>query len=100
MVYIISMNPNFDTHKAVKNLIAHGISERHAEAIVETFNNHNDEVATKNDLIVTKQELKLEISELRADMQKMKNEMLIKLPAIIGAIFGLFRLSEQFIHFN
>jgi len=133
------MNPNFDTLKAAKNLIAHGLSESQAEAIVSTFSEYNGEIAVKSDLqqlvtkhemiefrLATKQdmadfraetkqeiadlrsevkhdiiELKIsterDIGKLRVDIEKFKSELLVKIPAIIAAIFGVYKIIEKLV---
>ncbi len=59
----------FDTHAAIKDLIAAGIVEKEAEAIVKVMNSSQGELATKGDLETGLRELG---QELRADLNLLR----------------------------
>ena len=48
---------NFDANQAIKNLTQAGIDEEQATALVSTFGNFSNNIATKDDLEVVKQGL-------------------------------------------
>ena len=73
-----------DTHKAIERIIATGISKESAEAIVESVNTKNDDVATKAD-----------ISELRTEVTAI-NTNVKWLIAIVLALVGIL-LRNSFI---
>jgi sporulation protein YlmC with PRC-barrel domain len=49
-----------DTHKAIERIINTGVSKETAEAIVDTLNTKNDDVATKSD--ISRLESKIDIN--------------------------------------
>ena len=49
---------NLDQHQAIKNLTQAGIDEDQATALVSTFGNFSEKIATKDDLAVVRQEMK------------------------------------------
>ena len=57
-----------ETAAAIRRLSESGLSQDQAEAIVETFAESNDTLATKADLQATKAELQSSIAQLRADL--------------------------------
>ena len=68
-----------DTHKAIERIISTGVSKETAEAIVDSVNTKNDDVATKADLYEMRIELKSDIHELRTelntDIHELKTEL-------------------------
>ena len=58
-----------DTHKAIERIISTGVSKETAEAIVDSVNTKNDDVATKADLYEMRIELKSDIHELRTELK-------------------------------
>ena len=54
-----------DTHKAIERIISTGVSKETAEAIVDSVNTKNDDVATKADI----HELKAEISIMNTNIK-------------------------------
>ena len=54
-----------DTHKAIDRIISTGVSKETAEAIVDSVNTKNDDVATKADI----HELKAEISIMNTNIK-------------------------------
>jgi len=68
-----------DTHKAIERIIATGISKESAEAIVESVNTKNDDVATKADIYELRTELKSDISKLeqatKAEISELRTEV-------------------------
>jgi len=96
-----------DTHKAIERIIHAGASKEMAEAIVESVNTRNDDVATKSDIfelrseinelkVATKSdinalrsELKSDISELRTDIGWLKTISIANFGMILGAIVTL-----------
>ena len=70
----------FDTHKFIKHLTAHGFSEEQAEALAEEqVNLLNDNLATKEDIAKIESNLRLEManieSNLKLEMSNLKLEM-------------------------
>ena len=74
-----------DTAAAIKKLIGSGMPEAQAEAVVHTFAETQDEVATKGD-----------IREIKAELDSLKNYLLFRivLAQIAGAglVFALIKL--------
>ena len=65
----------FDTHQAVKALIAAGADEALAEAVVATVGDAvGGNVATKADLAEAKAELKSEMTAVRAEIAALKTD--------------------------
>ena len=54
-----------DTHKAIERIISTGVSKETAEAIIDSVNTKNDDVATKADI----HELKAEISIMNTNIK-------------------------------
>ena len=70
----------FDTHKFIKRLTAHGFSEEQAEALAEEqVNLLNDNLATKEDIAKIESNLRLEManieSNLKLEMSNLRLEM-------------------------
>ena len=66
----------FDTHKFIKHLTAHGFSEEQAEALAEEqVNLLNDNLATKEDIAKIESNLQLELSKIKLEMSNLKLEM-------------------------
>ncbi|SMN12351.1 Phage protein [uncultured Candidatus Thioglobus sp.] len=60
----------FDTHKFIKRLTAHGFSEEQAEALAEEqVNLLNDNLATKEDIAKIESNLKLEMSKIESNLK-------------------------------
>ena len=89
--------PNFDTHKAVKNLAANGLEVQAAGAIVDTMVWSQRHLATKADVerLVTKivtravTEIRAEIRELRQDVDKKFESMYRYVLLVAGSMVAL-----------
>ena len=57
---------NLEAHQAIKNLTQAGIDQEQATALVSTFGNFSNNIATKEDLEVVKQELTQQMSAMEA----------------------------------
>ena len=66
----------FDTHRAIKRLVASGMTEQQAEAVVEV-------AAEAMTDLVTKQEL---ARQLKQDSTELEIRLLTKFSAIVGAV--------------
>ena len=60
----------FDTHKFIKRLTAHGFSEEQAEALAEEqVNLLNDNLATKEDIAKIESNLRLEMANIESNLK-------------------------------
>ena len=60
----------FDTHKFIKHLTAHGFSEEQAEALAEEqVNLLNDNLATKEDIAKIESNLRLEMANIESNLK-------------------------------
>ncbi|SMN12352.1 hypothetical protein SPBRAN_571 [uncultured Candidatus Thioglobus sp.] len=60
----------FDTHKFIKRLTAHGFSEEQAEVLAEEqVNLLNDNLATKEDIAKIESNLKVEMSKIESNLK-------------------------------
>ena len=84
-----------DTHKAIERIIATGISKESAEAIVESVNTKNDDVATKADIY----EVKTNISELRTEVKADISELRTEVTAINTNVKWLIAIVIVFMGF-
>lgn len=55
-----------DTHKAIERIISTGVSKETAEAIIDSLNTKNDDVATRSDIF--KLENKIDLLENKMDI--------------------------------
>ena len=75
-----------DTHKAIERIISTGVSKETAEAIVDSVNTKNDDVATKADLYEMRIELKSDIHELRTELKTDIHELRTELKSEVSSI--------------
>jgi hypothetical protein len=75
-----------DTHKAIERIISTGVSKETAEAIVDSVNTKNDDVATKADLYEMRIELKSDINELRTKLETDIHELRTELKSEVSSI--------------
>jgi hypothetical protein len=81
-----------DTHKAIERIISTGVSKETAEAIVESVNIKNDDIATKSDISNLESRL-----ENKIDMLENKMDINMKWIMAIGVIIIGLLLKNSFI---
>ena len=64
-----------DTHKAIKEFIAAGIDEKHAEVITNVFSRIDDQVASKSDMRDLKQYMSHDISKVEEKVSKVEEKV-------------------------
>lgn len=64
-----------DTHKIVKEFIAAGIKEEHAEVIITAMSRIDNQVASKEDIRELKHDIAEFKSEIREDVASIKKEL-------------------------
>lgn len=89
-----------NTHATIKKFMQHGISEEHAEVIVDTINDQSDQLATKNDLSLLKSdivnlEIRLEsrISGLESKIESVNTSLESKIESVKSSITLLTAIS-------
>ena len=70
----------FDTHKFIKHLTAHGFSEEQAEALAEEqINLLNDNLATKEDIAKIESNLQVELSKIKLEMTNIESNLKLEM---------------------
>lgn len=89
MTYLI------DTAKAIRRIEEAGLPHEQAEAIVETFADANEQVATKSDIDHLRSEMKAEIKRLEEKIASLEKYLLFRIVltqlAGVGLVFALIK---------
>lgn len=82
----------FDTHKAIKGLLAAGVEAKQAEAMVNLFGEvYGSETATKTDLKMLHEDLKTDLAGIKTDLDWIKKFMFaVGLAVLIAALKYIF----------
>jgi len=81
----------FDTLKFMQTLEEAGVERRQASAIASAVRDSHDaaDVATKGDIAFMRRDVEAMELRLRSDMLAMENRLLIKMGAMLVALFGV-----------